>query len=629
MRNFFEHQADAQRRTRWLLAGMPLAILGMGSSLFALLWLLRYGLQARLRVVDTPDAQLWREIFLSCVLGTAAFVTCASLWRVISLRGGGARVAELLGGRLISGQPRDALERRLLNVVEELAIAAGVPVPQVFVLDGEQGINALAAGWELKDAAIAVTRSSLEKLTRGELQGVIGHEFSHILHGDMRLNLRLTGTVFGILCMALLGQRLIRATDVSRKNGSTLLLFGLGIYAIGSVGALFGNLLKAAVSRQREFLADASAVQFTRDPSGIAGALKKIGGYVRGAGVRSAGADELSHFFFADIHGRSPSSSWFATHPSLHERILRLDPDFAGQFAQLTGEIADPPAASELVSRLADPTATPASLPPSAADVVSSLGSADESAIEASRAWLVRVPAQLRAAAESPYSACALMYALVLADDATLRRSQEQTIEARSSAQLRAETCRLAPLLANCSRAERLALAALAAPALRRLVAGQNAAFLQTLRALTEADASVSVFEYVLADMLSARAAQPALQRRLRTLGSAQRELELLLSLIAHAGDFHGSDAASAFARGAARLPGLELRLLPASPRLLSALGPALRELRTLRPSASGQLVDACAHVALADRRVSDDELTLLGSVCMSLNVPFPRLGGV
>jgi Zn-dependent protease with chaperone function len=625
MRNFFEHQAEAQRRTRWLLVGMPLAILGMGSALFGLLWATQFFMRTHMRVSDPPDPRLWREIFAGCVIGTALLVTCASLWRVLSLRGGGARVVEMLGGHLVSGQPRDALERRLLNVVEELAIAAGVPVPLVFVLDGEQGINALAAGWELQDAALAVTRSSLEKLTRAELQGVIGHEFSHILHGDMRLNLRLMGTVFGILCIAMLGQRLMRSADWARKNGSLLAAFGLGVYGVGSLGALFGNLIKAAVSRQREFLADASAVQFTRDPTGISRALQKIGGFAHGAGVHSAGAEEASHFFFGDIHGRDPATSWFATHPSLRERILRLEPDFQGQFPAVADSVADPPETSELVSRIASGSVpTGNSLPPAAAELVAGLGGAGESALAASRAWLQTVPAQLRAAAESPYSACALMYALLLSDEAAQRGAQEQAIETRSSAQLLAETRRLAGPLAQRSRAERLSLAELAAPARRRLSASQNSAFMATVRALTQADGAVTVFEYVLADMLSEHAARPAPQRRQRTLSAAPREIELVLSLVAHAGDFHGNVAATAFARAAERLPGLTIALLPASPRLLSALRPALEELRTLRPSASAQLVDACAHAVLADHRVSDDELTLLRCVCMSLNVPIP-----
>jgi Zn-dependent protease with chaperone function len=621
MRNFFEHQAAAQRRSRWLLVGMPLAVLGMGALLFALLRLMRGMTPSYRRVVTTADPKL----FWTCVLGTAAFVAIASLWRVFSLRAGGASVAELLGGRLVSGQPRDALDRRLLNVVEEMAIAAGAPVPQVFVLDTEPGINALAAGWELHDAAIAVTRGCLEKLTRAELQGVIGHEFSHVLHGDMRLNLRLMGTVFGILFVALVGRQVMRAADLSRRNGAPILLLGLAVVGVGSVGALFANLIKAAVTRQREFLADASAVQFTRDPSSIASALKKIGGHDQGARVNGSNAEEASHFFFGDIRQRVFSHSPFATHPPLAERIRRLDPSFRGEFPRLAAGIAEPEPA-ELGAMGFNAPGTP-SAPPPAALVVRLVGTANAAAMKASRAWLERIALPLQTAAQSPYSASALVYAALLSDDPAVRDVQERSIETLSGPELRVETQRLAPLLESVSRADRLLLADLASPALQALVERQRSAFSRTVQALTQADSAISIFEYVLGNMLSDHASERRVQRRQRALATAPREVELVVSLLVHAGDLDGSGAATAFGQAAVRLRGLPIALLPSSARLLSGLGPALSELRSLRPADSAQLVDACSHAILSDQRATDDELTLLRAVCLALGVPVPLLG--
>jgi Zn-dependent protease with chaperone function len=626
MRNFFEHQAAAQRRSRWLLVGMPLAVFGMGALLFAFLWLMRGMTLSYLRVVTTPDAQLWTKLFWSCVLGTAALVAVASLWRMLSLRAGGVRVAELLGGRLVSGQPRDALDRRLLNVVEEMAIAAGAPVPQVFVLDSEPGINALAAGWELHDAIIAVTRGCLEKLTRAELQGVIGHEFSHVLHGDMRLNLRLMGTVFGVLFIALVGRQMMRAADLSRRNGAPVLLLGLAVVGVGGVGALFANLIKAAVTRQREFLADASAVQFTRDPAGISSALKKIGGHDQGATVSGTHAEEASHFFFGDIRQRVFSHSPFATHPPLAERIRRLDPSFRGDFPRLGAGIAEPESLAEIGAMSLDAPGT-RSAPPPAALVVRLVGTANAAAMKASRAWLEQIALPLRTAAQSPYSASALVYAALLSDERVVREAQERSIEALSGAELRVETQRLAPLLQSISRADRLLLADLASPALQALVLRQRSVFSRTVQALTQADAALSIFEYVLGNMLSNQASEQRVQRRQRTLASAPREVELVVSLLVHAGDMDGNGAASAFAQAALRLRGLPIALLPSSPRLLSGLGPALTELRTLRPADSAQLVDACSHAILADQRATDDELTLLRAVCLALGVPVSLLG--
>src|SRR5205085_2001576 len=255
----------------------------------------------------------------------------------------------------------------LLNVVEEMAIASGVPVPQVYVMDGEPGINAFAAGHSASDAAISVTHGAMTMLTRDELQGVIAHEFSHLLNGDMKLNLRLMGLIFGILCLTVIGRILIRTRG--RKN--PLPLLGLALIIVGWVGVLFGRLIQAAVSRQREFLADASAVQFTRNPSGLAGALKKIGGIAEGSALQSHRAEEASHFFFAN--GLKSGFFGFATHPPLIERIRALDPSFDGKYPSVvlpdTAVLATPPplpGASPLVQPPplpAMPTAKPPPLP--------------------------------------------------------------------------------------------------------------------------------------------------------------------------------------------------------------------------------------------------------------------------
>ena len=656
MRNFFEHQADARRRSRWLLVSMAFAVFGMGGLLFVLCWLVRRLTLSYLRLGALPVPQLSSSFFWSCVLGTAAVVSVASSWRTISLRAGGAPVVEMLGGRLISGQARDALERRLLNVVEEMAIAAGAPVPQVFVMDREPGINALAAGWELHDATIAVTRGCLEKLSRSELQGVIGHEFSHVLHGDMRLNVRLMGTVFGILFISLLGQHVLRAGNVSRRHGTPVLLLALGLMGIGSLGALFANLIKAAVSRQREFLADACAVQFTRDPSGIVGALKKIGGHAWGARFANGNAEEASHFFFGAIQTHVPRMSAFATHPPLIERIRRLEPSFDGEFPPLapqntelspepepapaeaealgrqftrsisSDDLADSRPADGPLARGVDATHAPNPTPP-AALILRLVGTANLTAIKASQAWLERIPESARSAAQSPYSACALVYAALLGDDPGLRQRQEQTIEQLSGAALRGETQRLLPLVQSIARADRLLLVDLASPALQALVPTQRSSFSRTVQALADADSVVSIFEYVLGNLLAEQSRDRPAQRRTQALATRTREVELLVSLLAHAGDLDGSGAAAAFAQAALRLRGLAISLLPSSARLLSGLGPALDELRRLRPSDSAQLIDACSHAVLADQRATDVELTLLRAVCLSLGAPVPLLG--
>jgi Zn-dependent protease with chaperone function len=642
MSSFFQHQAEARRNTRWLLVGMVASVLATGVGLYAVLLLTELSV-TRAKPMFGYEPELWHPgLFALCVFGSALFVSCASAFRMFSLRGGGARVAEMMGGRLASGQPRDQLEQRLLNVVEEMAIASGVPVPQVFVLEAETGINAFAAGFSLDDAAIAVTRGALEKLTRSELQGVIAHEFSHVLNGDMRLNTRLMGAVFGVLCIGLCGRGLMRLASNSSgtwrsksKGGGHLFALGLGVFVVGWLGELMGKLIKAAVSRQREFLADASAVQFTRDPSAVAGALKKIGGYAGGSKVAVLAADEASHLFFGDLRQRLFAHSWLATHPPLRERIARLDPGFGGEFAPVPDGIIDEPnetrtrsGALGFASRVAAPELAQSV---SAASIAQHIGNPDQDALEEGRRRIAALPEALREAAASPFSAGALIYGLWLIESPDLVSEQCARIEAGSGPQLRAEAQRVAPLLSSLEVGERLSLIELAAPALRQFSAQQRLRFARTIESLTLADRYTSIFEQVVGWMLSERLlGEPNARSRSRVrhkrLTAVRTELELILSLLAHAGDVDGAGASISFAAAAHRLPGVQLQLLPASERLISGLGPALNELRALSPELAHQLVDACAHAVLSDHRVNADETTLLRAVCDALRCPLPLL---
>jgi len=633
MGNFFEHQDRARRNTRVLVLLMALGVLAMGSAIHLLLVLFANVSGGSAAWLAAPGLVRGDLLFAS-ILGTGVVVAAASAVRAASLRGGGAQIAQMLGGRLASGSPRDPLEKRLLNVVEEMAIASGLPVPQVFVLDDEPGINAFAAGFAPGDAAIAVTRGCLEKLTRDELQGVIAHEFSHVLNGDIRLNVRLMGIVFGILCIALLGRLMMRAGSrgsglVLRRSrgspGAAIFALGLAVFAIGSIGELMGKVIKAAVSRERELLADASAVQFTRNPGGIAGALKKIGGFAAGAQVASVRAEEASHFFFGDIHRRVFAASLLATHPRLADRIRRIDPSFTGEFPQIGSGIAEP--VDDAQSGFANTGGRVQQA--MTASVIADVGSPSPETLAGGRQLIAALPAALHDALTSPFSACAIVYALLVSEEPAVAAAQRAAIESACGRALRVETERLQGLVRSAGRASRLPLCSLLAPALRELSHEQRAAFSRAVQALIDADRAVSVFEYVLAETLRTRLADEAAPARRngvrhRSLQSVRSELALLLSLLAHAGDADGRSAASAFASGASRLQGVALSILPPSDRLLMALGPALAELRALTPKLREPLVDACAHTALADLHVAEDEATLLRAVCDALDCPLP-----
>ena len=348
--NFFEHQDQARQNTKQLMGLFGLAIAGMILSIYAVVVL---------TLLNDSVGGWWQpEVLFVVSLGTLAVVGSGSGYKILQLRQGGKAVAQSLGGRLVDLQTRDANEQALLNVVEEIAIASGTPIPAVYLLQHEPGINAFAAGYTPNDAVIGVTRGCLEKLDRDELQGVIAHEFSHILNGDMRLNIQLIGVLQGILLIYIIGRVLLRSAGSSRGRsgrgkGNGVVFIGLALMAIGGIGLLCGRLIKSAVSRQREFLADSSAVQFTRNPSGISSALKKLGGYIEGSRIDSPKAEEASHLFFGNALNPSDFlNGLFATHPPLGERIQRLD-GFTGKTTPLTRRKPSTQARSQYANSLA------------------------------------------------------------------------------------------------------------------------------------------------------------------------------------------------------------------------------------------------------------------------------------
>jgi len=332
--NFFQQQDHARRQTRTLVLLFALAVIAIVIAVNAALALIWSWTQTGyvLGIRDYP-----RGFFLTNTLVTLGLIAGGTLIEMFNLRDGGDAVARMAGGRLVPPSSTDLDERRLLNVVEEMALAAGIACPKVYLLDRETAINAFAAGYNQDEAVVAVTQGTLRRLTRDELQGVVAHEFSHILNGDMRLNIRLIGLLFGIQMLNSFGHHLIdfgsrtgSARDRNDKGGSArLALFatGVALVVIGAIGVFFGRLIKAAVSRQREFLADASAVQFTRNPDGIGNALRKIGGLSRsmelGSRIAHPNAEQLSHLFLG-APKQSLTSGMFCTHPPIEERLRRI-----------------------------------------------------------------------------------------------------------------------------------------------------------------------------------------------------------------------------------------------------------------------------------------------------------------
>ncbi|TVR49369.1 MAG: hypothetical protein EA402_00090, partial [Planctomycetota bacterium] len=253
--DFFSEQDLARKRSGRLVLLFLLAIVAIVIILYVVAMVV-YSIVEH----DFAYMQWWHPGIFALTAGlTVVVITLGSVGRIASLNAGGSAVAEMVGGRLISPDSSDAAERRVLNVVEEMALASGTPVPPVYMLD-EDGINAFAAGYRNENAVIGVTRGAVERLSRDELQGVIAHEFSHILHGDMRLNIRLMGLLYGILMISVIGSIMMRAlyfaggrrrSSNSKNDGTAIILAiaaaGVAMYIIGYIGVFFGNLIKAAV----------------------------------------------------------------------------------------------------------------------------------------------------------------------------------------------------------------------------------------------------------------------------------------------------------------------------------------------------------------------------------------------
>src|SRR5437016_2842902 len=459
--DFFERQEQAHHNTRLLVIYFSAGVALLIATVYLAVLLIFAGVSSRHPRYyrydnDQPAISLWNpRLFFGVAIGTLSVIVLGSLFNTAELAQGGSVVATNLGGRLVNPSTTDPNERKLLNVVEEMAIAAGVPVPQVYLLPEERGINAFAAGHSTSDAVVAVTEGAVKLLTRDELQGVMGHEFSHILNGDMRLNLRLMGIVFGIVCLAVIGRILLQTRSGNSRDRNPLPLLGLALVILGWVGVFFGRLIQAAVSRQREFLADASSVQFTRNPAGLAGALKKIGGLSYGSKLEAAHAAEASHMFFGDGMGES-FLHLMDTHPPLSDRIRAIDPSFEGTFPLVSSAELDSgaavsaafPGVSPELALLAGLSAgrrdaRPPTRPVAARAVLPNMANPTTLHLRYAEGLRGAIPPSLQAAARESLGASALIYALLLSGDETVRQRQLDELTKATSASVSQETLRL------------------------------------------------------------------------------------------------------------------------------------------------------------------------------------------
>ena len=638
--DFFARQEQSRRTSRALVVAFLCAFVVVAfATTVVVAAAMRMYMENNSLFLGTQNWQEWLAGHFGLVAlvaaGTLALMGFASLYRAATLGRGGGQVARMLGATEVTGEGTDPLQRRLVNVVEEMALAAGLPVPDIFILEQEAGINAFAAGLSPANAAITVTRGALEQLDRAELQGVIAHEFSHILNGDMRLNQQLIGLSFGILVLSLAGRWLLRSTRYSvgvrsrgRSNGgvAAAVAIGLTLTLIGAIGVFLSRLIKAGVSRQRERLADASAVQFTREPDGLAGALKKIGGFT--AKINSVDTEEVAHMLFE--HGAGPLGGWLATHPPLLERIRALEPNFDPRDlppprTHSTEAPASAPGAG-LAAAFASTAAGAARLLEHAGEIGSpAVGSALREAL----------PAEIYHATRSRDSSVLLVLALALATDAETRRRQRSLLEQQLGA-TRLRLCeRLAEDLESVEPRLRLPILELALPALKRRPNEQINYLFELLTKLGSLEAAPRLFDFVLLRVLAAYL--PTADGTARSFAhhgaprlDARTAIRTLLANVAAFGHDDAAGARTAYAAGLAALrwpaePGNDPAFEPpTAARDLSRLDAALAALGALRPPHKQRLLQSVLATIHADAEVATAERELFRAIAATLDCPLP-----
>ena len=631
--NFFDAQDKAHRSTRWLVVVYVLATILIVLGVTLVVGVAVYLLDDVSNYVSVYEyLGNYSGPFIGVALVTAVFILGATIFKASMLSSGGGRVASDLGGTLVQPDVNDPLRRRLRNVVEEIAIASGVPVPEIYVLESESGINAFAAGHSPGDAAVAVTRGALEMLDRDELQGVIGHEFSHILNGDMRLNIRLMGVLFGIMAIALVGRTILRGARHARGRGAApVFVLGGGLLAVGGIGIVLARLIKAAVSRQREYLADASAVQFTRQTNGIANALKKIGGLGHHSYLTAADPEEVNHMLFGS--GAS-LSGLFATHPPLTDRIRALDPSFDPRDYPAvndgTRRAVEQSAAvdSGLASAVAAGGAAPA--PESIVDMV---GETRAEHVAYAAAIRESVPDALYDAAHSAETAYFLAIALVLAHRSPALEQQFAMIEQQLGRERAQMIRRLHATLSETGPEYRLPLLGIAFPALKRRPAPQLAYLLELVGNLIDVDGEIDLYEYCYYRILTVhveRAAGPSRRRPvLRVSKAPVREAAVsLLRVIARYGHADDAEQARAFEKGMTVFGkwGEAFDYDTQEAGSTADLDEALELLVALNGKGKEMLLEAVAAVVTSDDQLSLAEAGLIRVICASLDCPLPPI---
>lgn len=652
--NFFQHQENARKLSRRIYIAFFIVTILMIVAIDALV-LIVVGLNSQTSTGINPvlvngpfslfsidNIKANSGVLILAGILTAGTISLASIGKVLSLRGGGSKVARDLGGTLVTADAREPLRRRLYNVVEEISIASGVPVPDVFILEHESAINAFAAGYGVSDAAVAVTQGTLEKLSRSELQGVVAHEFSHILNGDMRINIRLMGVIFGIMVLSLFGRKFLHVNKFQRrssKNNSAgaIIAIGLALMIIGYLGLFFARWMKSAVSRQREYLADASAVQFTRNPDGISGALKKIAAYNTTSYLK-ADTEEVSHMLFTSAF----SSKLFATHPALQDRIKRIEKGFnAHEIEHLAKKIRDKEQRDHFQASLAEEELLKKSEAKNNKgllnidEIIGYIGNPDSTRISAAILLAESLPDSLKQAVHSSeWSPEVLLYSLL--DSEPMLRDKQLLIVVQMMGSISEQKIQhIIETNGLVKTEQRLPLLEIAFPSIKRRPHEDLEKFLETLDRLANVDRDVDSFEFLLTRLLRQYLTDSVEPKRgplhgNRSLKNCIDELTLVISILASHGQNSKSTqgiqlAQRAFKTGMSAV-GIEHKNLSFVDNWQAELDKSLTKLNELKVAEKKKVVIALGKTVLDDKKLITEEQEMMRVICALIHVPIPLL---
>ncbi|MBC8203128.1 MAG: M48 family metallopeptidase [Planctomycetes bacterium] len=609
--NFYEHQDRARKRTKIIVFLFIVAVFMIMAMV----------------VVPVGVVSEWNSgaivvsaVFCLLIVGISALV------KLGQLNDGGHVVAEMLGGTELQRTSSNSSERKVNNIVEEMAIASGMPVPPVYIIE-DDSINAFAAGWTPSDAVIGVTRGCIEQLNRDELQGVIAHEFSHISHGDMRINIRLIGIIFGIMALGITGWIFVRhigpmilySSSRSRSKegaggagiGLAIIVLGLFLVICGAIGTFFGRLIQAAVSRQREFLADASAVQYTRNPSGIGGALRQIGG-IPDQSTLAKDAGQCNHMFFSQA-----VSSIFASHPPITERVARIE--------GIDMSSLQTPAHEQVVvgdARISGFSST------SVKTSVQEASAIEDKYIDRARQAIHNISNPIRSALGNSWSARLVMFSLLID---TQDVQQKNLLNDLLSNQERTELRKILLLIDKEKRSSRIPMIDLAAPALKQLSSEQQVVFVKTLTDIAQCDNVVSRFEWVLISVIKKHLGNNSFQKLSqganKKLGPLSKDVVVVLSTLAYSGAENQAQAERAFNHAIHEIGLKKERIREVKDCTMESIHHALNKLQRLRFVEKEKLLFACESCVVHDDHITVAEAETIRAIGDVLDCPIPMFG--